>query len=197
MQIAELPVAAPTTAPAPIAQQDFRDAMAGLAAAVNVITTDGPHGRFGFTATAVCSVTDSPPTLLVCLNRSASVHPALTAHATLCINTLTANSASCPTCSVARRPWLNASPPHNGLNGSPVRQFSMAQRPPLIAGSARLSASAHMTFCSAKYWHCVGRRMRRRWCISTETITNCLLSSRRRLESAIQTDDTTKRANFR
>jgi len=89
MQIAELPVAAPTTAPAPIAQQDFRDAMAGLAAAVNVITTDGPHGRFGFTATAVCSVTDSPPTLLVCLNRSASVHPALTAHATLCINTLT------------------------------------------------------------------------------------------------------------
>ena len=47
----------------------FRDGMALLAGAVNVITTDGPHGRAGFTATAVCSVTDQPPTLLVCMNR--------------------------------------------------------------------------------------------------------------------------------
>ena len=46
--------------------QAFRGAMAKLAAAVNVITTDGQHGRAGFTATAVCSVTDQPPMLLVC-----------------------------------------------------------------------------------------------------------------------------------
>ncbi len=51
----------------------FRDAMAHVGAAVNIITTDGPAGRAGFTASAVCSVTDTPPTLLVCLNRSASV----------------------------------------------------------------------------------------------------------------------------
>ena len=44
--------------------------MARLGAAVNIITTDGPGGKRGFTASAVCSVTDSPPTLLVCLNRS-------------------------------------------------------------------------------------------------------------------------------
>ncbi len=36
--------------------------MARLAAAVNIVTTDGPAGRAGFTATAVCSVTDEPPT---------------------------------------------------------------------------------------------------------------------------------------
>lgn len=53
----------------------FRDAMAHVGAAVNIITTDGPAGRAGFTASAVCSVTDTPPTLLVCLNRSASVWP--------------------------------------------------------------------------------------------------------------------------
>lgn len=58
----------------PIAdKQSFRDAMAQVGAAVNIITTDGPAGRAGFTASAVCSVTDEPPTLLVCLNRSASV----------------------------------------------------------------------------------------------------------------------------
>lgn len=40
----------------------FRDAMAHVGAAVNIITTDGPAGRAGFTASAVCSVTDTPPT---------------------------------------------------------------------------------------------------------------------------------------
>ena len=65
---------------APLIRQDYRDAMARLAAAVNIITTDGPSGRAGFTATAVCSVTDEPPTLLVCLNRSASAHPIVTAN---------------------------------------------------------------------------------------------------------------------
>ncbi len=54
-------------------QQTFRDAMSCMGAAVNIITTDGPAGRAGFTASAVCSVTDTPPTLLVCLNRGASV----------------------------------------------------------------------------------------------------------------------------
>ena len=53
-------------------QQTFRDAMSCMGAAVNIITTDGPAGRAGFTASAVCSVTDTPPTLLVCLNRFAA-----------------------------------------------------------------------------------------------------------------------------
>ncbi len=49
--------AAPAILPiAAVSQLAFRDAMSGLAAAVNVITTDGPGGRAGFTATAVCSV---------------------------------------------------------------------------------------------------------------------------------------------
>ena len=52
----------------------FREAMSRLGAAVHVITTDGPSGKTGFTATAVCSVSDAPPTLLVCLNRGAHQH---------------------------------------------------------------------------------------------------------------------------
>lgn len=42
-------------------RNDFRQALSLLSAAVNIITTDGPHGRFGLTASAVCSVTDAPP----------------------------------------------------------------------------------------------------------------------------------------
>ena len=54
----------------PVEKQAYREAMARLGAAVNVITTDGPGGRAGFTASAVTSVTDTPPTLLVCANRT-------------------------------------------------------------------------------------------------------------------------------
>jgi flavin reductase len=69
----------------------YRDAMARLGAAVNIITTDGPGGRRGFTASAVCSVTDFPPTLLVCLNRTSDSNAALKANGVLCLNTLRAS----------------------------------------------------------------------------------------------------------
>ena len=75
---------------AALTSSDYRNAMARLGAAVNIITTDGPGGRAGFTASAVCSVTDTPPTLLVCLNRSASVYPAFQANGVLCVNALAA-----------------------------------------------------------------------------------------------------------
>lgn len=71
-------------------QKSYRDAMARLGAAVNIITTDGPGGRRGFTASAVCSVTDTPPTLLVCLNRSSDSNQALKDNRVLCLNVLAA-----------------------------------------------------------------------------------------------------------
>jgi flavin reductase len=71
-------------------RQEFRDAMARLGAAVTVVTTDGPAGRVGFTASAVCSVTDSPPTLLVCMNRNGSTNPVVKVNGVLCVNVLSA-----------------------------------------------------------------------------------------------------------
>jgi flavin reductase len=73
-----------------IDRQAFRDAMARMGAPVNVITTDGAGGRRGFPAPAVCSVTDDPPTLLVCLNRNSDSNAALKTNRVLCVNTLTA-----------------------------------------------------------------------------------------------------------
>lgn len=72
------------------AQQLFRNAMAQLAAAVHIVTTDGPHGKAGFAASAVCSVTDSPPTVLVCLNRASSAWQTTVENGHVCINTLSA-----------------------------------------------------------------------------------------------------------
>ena len=71
-----------------ITKQDYRDGMARLATAVNVVTSDGPAGRGGFTASAVCSVTDEPPTLLVCVNLSSRQADILRGNGVLCVNTL-------------------------------------------------------------------------------------------------------------
>ncbi|AKO52632.1 FMN reductase [Marinobacter psychrophilus] len=86
-----LAVKKPVLPPVELSRDDFRNAMAVLAAAVNVVTTDGPAGRAGFTATAVCSVSDEPPSLLVCLNRNASVYDTFCANGHLCVNTLTSD----------------------------------------------------------------------------------------------------------
>jgi flavin reductase len=71
-----------------ITSMNFREAMARLGAAVNIITTDGPAGRTGFTASAVCSVSDNPPTLLVCMNRRSAQMSAFATNRVLCVNTL-------------------------------------------------------------------------------------------------------------
>ncbi|AYM82011.1 NADH-dependent FMN reductase RutF [Agrobacterium radiobacter] len=67
---------------------EYRNAMARLGAAVNIVTTDGVAGRAGFAATAVCSVSDNPPTLLVCLNRNASAYKVVKSNGVICVNTL-------------------------------------------------------------------------------------------------------------
>jgi flavin reductase (DIM6/NTAB) family NADH-FMN oxidoreductase RutF len=56
--------------PVPVSGKAFRDCIARLPSGVHVITTDGPAGPGGFTATALASVSDDPPTVLVCLNRA-------------------------------------------------------------------------------------------------------------------------------
>ncbi|HCN17073.1 MULTISPECIES: flavin reductase [Psychrobacter] len=67
---------------------DFRDAMSLLTTAVNIVTTKGRTGAHGFTASAVCSVTDTPPTLLVCMNQTSRSHAHFIENKTLSVNVL-------------------------------------------------------------------------------------------------------------
>jgi flavin reductase len=69
----------------------YREAMSRLGAAVHLVTSDGAAGRAGFTATAVCSVTDTPPTVLVCVNRGIRSSPILSRNRAFCVNTLAAD----------------------------------------------------------------------------------------------------------
>ncbi|OJY72079.1 MULTISPECIES: flavin reductase [unclassified Rhizobium] len=73
-----------------VSLQAFRDGMSRLGAAVNIVTSNGPMGRFGFTATAVCSISDTPPSLLVCMNRGSLQNQPFRQNGVFCVNTLSA-----------------------------------------------------------------------------------------------------------
>jgi flavin reductase len=66
----------------------FREGMSRVAAAVHVVTTAGPAGRGGFTATAVTPVTDAPPSLLVCVNTASRSVAALIENGLFAVNAL-------------------------------------------------------------------------------------------------------------
>ena len=62
--------------------------MSRLGSAVSVVTTVWEGKRYGFTASAVCSVSDTPATLLVCINRASSCFHAFENVRHFCVNTL-------------------------------------------------------------------------------------------------------------
>lgn len=70
---------------------EFKQGMSLLTGAVNVVTTRGASGRYGFTASAVCSVTDMPPTLLVCMNKASNSHTHFVENRILSVNVLGAH----------------------------------------------------------------------------------------------------------
>lgn len=52
----------------------FKAVMRHQAGAVTIITVGKAGNRTGLTATAMCSLSDSPPSVLICVNRNASAH---------------------------------------------------------------------------------------------------------------------------
>lgn len=86
---ASRPAGSAGLADAPDLCADFRRAMRRLAATVTILTTaDGDGVPHGMVATAVTSVSMDPPTLLACVNRSASLHAPLLARRGFCVNVL-------------------------------------------------------------------------------------------------------------
>ena len=62
--------------------------MRRLAATVTIVTAGREGRRYGMAATAVTSVTTAPPTLLICVNRSASIHAIIVDTGRYCVNVL-------------------------------------------------------------------------------------------------------------
>jgi flavin reductase (DIM6/NTAB) family NADH-FMN oxidoreductase RutF len=111
----------------------FREAMSRLGAAVHVITTAGPGGKTGATATAVCSVSDAPPTLLMCLNRRSQTNPVVVANGVFGVSALGDSGAAIADIFAGR----------TGVQGSD--RFATGEWAVLVTGSPVL-ASAVVAF---------------------------------------------------
>jgi flavin reductase len=107
----------------------FREGMSRVADAVHVVTTDGAAGRAGFTATAVTPVTDSPASLLVCVNTASRSAQALLLNRVFCVNTLGADDIQLADIFSGRA----------GLQGQ--ERFSIGQWEHLQTGSPALMTS--------------------------------------------------------
>lgn len=127
--------------------QHFRDGMSALSASVNVITTLVDGQPAGFTATAVTSVTDTPPTLLVCLNRSSSVFAAFDKAEYLCVNTLAAGQEAVSAIfasKLTQEERFVAAQWHDFISGSPVLAASATVFDCRI--TSRVSVGTHDVF---------------------------------------------------
>ena len=74
----------------PVDAEQFKAGMRALAGAVNIITSANTGHRYGMTATAVCSASADPPTVLACINKLASTHGAVAKSKAFCVNVLRA-----------------------------------------------------------------------------------------------------------
>ena len=69
-------------------KDDMLQAMRRLAKSVTIITSSDGQQRFAMSATAVDSLSTEPPSLLICVNKTASLHAVLDAGADFCVNIL-------------------------------------------------------------------------------------------------------------
>src|SRR3954453_8217070 len=80
----------PAAASHPVDGGQFKIGMRTLAGAVNIITSMHSGHRYGMTATAVCSASAEPPTVLACINKLATTHGAVAKSKVFCVNVLRA-----------------------------------------------------------------------------------------------------------
>ena len=75
---------------------NFRNSMRRLAGGVALVTTRNGQQRFGMPMTAVMSLAMAPPSLVIAVNRSASIYRSLQAGSAFCVNLLKhASEAMC------------------------------------------------------------------------------------------------------
>jgi len=72
----------------------FRASMRGAASSVSLVTSRFEGENFGMAVTSWASVSVSPPAMLVVINRSASVHAAISASGRYCVNIMAGSQAA-------------------------------------------------------------------------------------------------------
>ena len=76
-----------TMDPEPI-KKEFLQAMRGITSTVTVVSAKNGENKQAMTATSVASLSLDPPSMLVCINREASIHEVMKEGLGFCINIL-------------------------------------------------------------------------------------------------------------
>ena len=105
----------------------FKRGMRRLAAGVSVITTELDGNRYGLVATSVTSVSVDPPSLLICVNRTATSHDAIEKAGFFCVNLLGEGDEG-----IAKR---FSSPRYRDIRFSHRKWESLVTGAPALAGS--------------------------------------------------------------
>ncbi len=102
--------------------------MRRFATGVAVVTTTHDERIHGFTANAFASVTADPPTVLICVNRSARAHPLIAASQRFCVNILAAEQQALAEQFADREPQtrFDGVAYRFGPSGSPVLAGTLA-----------------------------------------------------------------------
>ncbi|MBA0038647.1 flavin reductase [Pantoea sp. BIGb0393] len=101
----------------------YRGGMRQLAAGVCLITVNHQGQPGGMIATAVTSLSAEPPTLLVCINRNASMFAMLIESGQFSVNVLAADALALVemfSSSARRHERFNSGQWHTGANGAPL-----------------------------------------------------------------------------
>jgi flavin reductase len=78
----------PQTDLPPVSCAEFKSVMRRLAASVTIITSADGEKKLGMTATAVCSVSSDPPTVLIVVNKSNRSYPIIAQTRMFAVNVL-------------------------------------------------------------------------------------------------------------
>jgi flavin reductase len=109
------------TLPASISPASFKAAMRRMASTVNVITSRHGSTINGMTATAVCSISADPPSILIVVNQQNRSHALIQQSGVYTVNVLSAGQESLAAHFASGPAAPFAAVPHSyGANGCPV-----------------------------------------------------------------------------
>jgi flavin reductase (DIM6/NTAB) family NADH-FMN oxidoreductase RutF len=119
-----------------VPSNEFKQAMRHLAGGVTIIATEHEGCRTGMAATAVCSVSADPPTILICINAGSSAHEPIRESGRFSVNLLASGQDD-----IARR-----FSGETGVRGE--ERFATGAWAPLVTGAPVLeSALAGLDCC--------------------------------------------------
>jgi flavin reductase (DIM6/NTAB) family NADH-FMN oxidoreductase RutF len=129
-----------------VAADRFRAVMRRFPTGVTIVTTILDGRPKGFTATAVASLSLTPPLVLVCVNRLARSHPIVSQAGRFCVNLLRLDQEDLARAFAARSDadpfaWVHS---HADLTGSPVLDGTLAHLDCELA--EEYSAGTHTIF---------------------------------------------------